>query len=105
MAMNTLGGRTVVVGAGIRRLTAAAALADYFEQVVVFERDALSSVPAHRTGTPQSRHLHALLAGGLRAFGELFVGFEQKLALAGGPRHFALARQVRRISPAWYVRA
>jgi 2-polyprenyl-6-methoxyphenol hydroxylase-like FAD-dependent oxidoreductase len=38
---------------------------------------------AHRTGTPQSRHIHGLLAGGQRALGELFPGFEQDLARAG----------------------
>jgi 2-polyprenyl-6-methoxyphenol hydroxylase-like FAD-dependent oxidoreductase len=36
-----------------------------------------------RPGTPQARHLHGLLAGGLRALDELFPGFEQDLARAG----------------------
>jgi 2-polyprenyl-6-methoxyphenol hydroxylase-like FAD-dependent oxidoreductase len=64
-------------------LTAAGALADYFEDVVVLERDTLPRDAAHRPGTPQSRHLHALLAGGQRALGALFSGFEQDLASAG----------------------
>jgi 2-polyprenyl-6-methoxyphenol hydroxylase-like FAD-dependent oxidoreductase len=64
-------------------LAASRALAGYFEQVVVLERDALPSEAAHRAGTPQSRHLHVLLAGGLRALDELFPEFEQELAQAG----------------------
>ena len=64
-------------------LTAAGALAEYFEQVVVLERDTLPPDAAHRAGTPQSRHIHGLLAGGQRALGELFPGFEQDLASAG----------------------
>jgi 2-polyprenyl-6-methoxyphenol hydroxylase-like FAD-dependent oxidoreductase len=78
-----VGKQAVVVGAGMSGLTTARALADYFEQVVVLERDALPPDTIHRAGTPQSRHVHALLAGGQRALHELFPGFEQDLAHAG----------------------
>jgi hypothetical protein len=64
-------------------LPAAGVLADFFEHVVVVERDILPLDASHRTGTPQARHTHALLAGGQRALGELFPGFEQDLAGAG----------------------
>ncbi len=77
------GGQAVVVGAGIGGLTAAAALADHFERVVVLERDALAREAAHRAGTPQAKHVHALLAGGQHALGDLLPGFEQDLARAG----------------------
>ena len=36
-----------------------------------------------RKGTPQSRHLHGLLAGGHRALNDLFPNFEQDLLAAG----------------------
>ena len=78
-----LGRRAVVVGAGIGGLAMAGALANYFEQVEVFERDCLPPSPASRSGTPQDRHPHGLLAGGLRALGEIFPGFESDLAMAG----------------------
>lgn len=78
-----IGTQAVVVGAGMGGLTAARALADHFEHVVVLERDVLPSDAAHRAGTPQSKHVHALLAGGQRALGELFPGFEEDLARAG----------------------
>jgi 2-polyprenyl-6-methoxyphenol hydroxylase-like FAD-dependent oxidoreductase len=67
-------------------LAAAGALADHFEQVVVLERDTLPSEPTHRAGTPQARHVHALLLSGQRALSELFPGFEQDLARAGAVR-------------------
>jgi 2-polyprenyl-6-methoxyphenol hydroxylase-like FAD-dependent oxidoreductase len=83
MAPTLVGEQAVVVGAGMGGLAAAAALADHFERVVVLERDTLPPDATHRAGTPQSRHIHALLAGGQRALGELFPGFEQDLASAG----------------------
>ena len=83
MASHHIGQRAVVLGAGIGGLTAAGALADHFEQVVVLERDALPPDAAHRAGTPQSKHIHGLLGGGQRALGQLFPGFEQDLERAG----------------------
>jgi 2-polyprenyl-6-methoxyphenol hydroxylase-like FAD-dependent oxidoreductase len=83
MASTLIGKRAVVIGAGMAGLTAAGALADRFDQVVVLERDTLPSEPTYRAGTPQSRHVHALLLSGQRALSELFPGFEQDLARAG----------------------
>ena len=83
MAIRLIGRQAIVVGAGMAGLPAARALADFFEQVIVLERDTLPPDVAHRTGTPQSRHVHALLGGGQRALGDLFPGFEQDLAAAG----------------------
>jgi 2-polyprenyl-6-methoxyphenol hydroxylase-like FAD-dependent oxidoreductase len=78
-----LGQRAVVIGAGIGGLSAAGALAGFFEQVHVLERDRLPASVAPRCGTPQDRHPHALLAGGLRALDEIFPGFQRDLAEAG----------------------
>ena len=83
MASIVIGKQAVVIGAGMAGLTAAGALSDRFDQVVVLERDILPSEPAHRAGTPQARHVHALLLSGQRALSELFPGFEQDLARAG----------------------
>ena len=83
MASTLIGKQAVVIGAGMAGLTAAGALADRFDQVVVLERDTLPSEPAYRAGTPQARHVHALLLSGQRALSELFPGFEQDLAQAG----------------------
>jgi len=78
-----VGRRAVVVGAGIGGLSMAGALAKHFEQVEVLERDRLTASAASRSGTPQDRHPHGLLAGGLKALGEIFTGFESDLARAG----------------------
>src|SRR5437870_103481 len=83
MASTVIGQRAIVIGAGIAGLSAARALSDYFEQVVVLERDPLPDRPAHRPGTPQSRLAHGLLVGGQRALSELFPGFERDLVEAG----------------------
>jgi 2-polyprenyl-6-methoxyphenol hydroxylase-like FAD-dependent oxidoreductase len=83
MTSTLIGSQAVVVGAGMAGLPAARALADYFEHVVVLERDTLLLDASHRTGTPQSRHVHALLGGGQRALADLFPGFEQDLAASG----------------------
>ena len=83
MASEPIALQAAVIGGGIAGLCAAGALADHFEQVVVLERDSLSDGPAHRPGTPQSRHAHGLLVGGQRALSELFPGFERDLVEAG----------------------
>jgi 2-polyprenyl-6-methoxyphenol hydroxylase-like FAD-dependent oxidoreductase len=80
---NLLGQRAVVIGAGIGGLSVAGALAPHFEHVDVLERDRLTASAASRPGTPQDRHPHGLLAGGLQALDEIFPGFEQDLAGAG----------------------
>ncbi len=83
MASTLIGKQALVIGAGMAGLTAAGALAHRFDHVVVVERDTLPSQPTPRAGTPQARHVHALLLSGQRALSELFPGFEQDLARAG----------------------
>jgi 2-polyprenyl-6-methoxyphenol hydroxylase-like FAD-dependent oxidoreductase len=61
----------------------AGALAKYFERVEILERDRLTASAASRSGTPQDRHPHGLLAGGLQALGAIFPGFESDLSRAG----------------------
>jgi 2-polyprenyl-6-methoxyphenol hydroxylase-like FAD-dependent oxidoreductase len=83
MTIVPIGRRAVVIGAGMAGLLAARAFVDFFEEVVVLERDSLRPDASPRTGTPQCRHTHALLMGGQRAISDLFPGFEQELAAAG----------------------
>ena len=74
-------------------LAAAGALAKCFERVDVLERDRLTASVGSRSGTPQDRHPHGLLAGGLRALDQIFLGFEHDLAAAGAVP-VAFAREV-----------
>ena len=78
-----IGSQAVVIGAGMAGLTAARAVADYFDRVLVLERDTLPGQPRDRAGVPQGKHVHALLAGGQRALCELFPGFNQDLDRVG----------------------
>ena len=83
MESTPIGRQAVVVGAGMGGLPAARVLADFFEHVVLLERDTLPRDASDRIGIPQGRHTHGLLAGGQRALSDLFPGFEQDLAAAG----------------------
>jgi len=92
-----LGQRAVVIGAGIGGLTAAGAVAQHFERVDILERDRLATSVASRSGTPQDRHPHGLLAGGLQALDQIFPGFKNDLSAAGAvPVSFAREVQFER---------
>ena len=71
--------QAVVIGAGLGGIAAAKALAPHFEKVTVLDRDVLPEGPAPRTGTPQARHGHALLAGGQRRSSSFFQAFPPTL--------------------------
>lgn len=83
MASQT-GRRAVVIGASVAGLLAARVLSDTFDEVLVLDRDVLCDDGRHRGGVPQSRHAHALLAGGLAALETLFPGIREELRAAGG---------------------
>jgi 2-polyprenyl-6-methoxyphenol hydroxylase-like FAD-dependent oxidoreductase len=79
-----IGVQAVVIGAGIAGIAAARVLADWFETVVLLERDFLPDTPTYRMGTPQARHPHVLLLGGQRALEELFPALDTDFLAAGG---------------------
>jgi len=83
MSARKIGKQAVVIGAGMAGLAAAGAVADYFERVIVLERDRLPNQAVPRSGAPQSRHLHGLLPGGERALTDLFPHFARGLVDAG----------------------
>src|SRR5262249_4207276 len=62
-SMNRLGGRALVIGGGIAGLITARVLSDYFDQVVILERDAGEDRPVLHRSVPQGHHLHAMLQG------------------------------------------
>ncbi|GHJ39406.1 NAD(P)/FAD-dependent oxidoreductase [Streptomyces sp. TS71-3] len=78
-------GSAVVVGGSVAGLLAARALSDRFEQVTVFDRDALPPEPRPHTGVPQGRQVHALLHRGAETLGALLPGFLDDLKGAGVP--------------------
>jgi 2-polyprenyl-6-methoxyphenol hydroxylase-like FAD-dependent oxidoreductase len=80
---STLGQRAVIVGAGLGGLSVARVLADYFDEVIILDRDELPDDAVSRPGVPQGKHPHALLGGGLKALENLFPGFGHELMRAG----------------------
>lgn len=78
--------RAVVLGGSLAGLLAARVLADFFDEVVVAERDVLPSKISNRRGVPQGRHVHLLWGRGLSILEDLFPGLIDGLTDAGAPR-------------------
>jgi 2-polyprenyl-6-methoxyphenol hydroxylase-like FAD-dependent oxidoreductase len=76
----------LVLGASMSGLLAARVLSDFYETVVVVERDALPVRPEMRRGVPQASHAHVLLARGGEILAELFPGLLDELDEAGVPK-------------------
>jgi len=75
--------QAIVVGAGMGGLLFARVLAQWCTRVLVLERDSLPEAGEARSGVPQGRHLHALLAGGCRAMEAMLPGLIDDLRDAG----------------------
>ncbi len=81
-----IGRRATVIGAGMAGLFAARVLSDYFNEVVVLDRDHLPASARPRAGVPQGRHLHTMLPGGLEIACSYFSGLAADLEGAGAIR-------------------
>jgi 2-polyprenyl-6-methoxyphenol hydroxylase-like FAD-dependent oxidoreductase len=73
----------IVIGASIGGLLAARALADFYGQVIIVERDALPGDYEPRKGIPHGRHTHGLLARGREVLEELLPGFTEQMVAQG----------------------
>ena len=73
----------LVVGGSLAGMCAARVLSDVVDNVTIIERDAYPSAPDFRPGVPQARHVHNLLARGLREFESFFPGFEARMRERG----------------------
>src|SRR5947209_14940182 len=75
--------RAVIIGGSLAGLLGARVLSEYFDDVVLLERDSLPAQAAPRKGTPHAVHPHGLLARGRQAIEELFPGFTDALEAQG----------------------
>ena len=73
----------LVIGGSLAGMCAARVLSDVFDKVTIIERDAYPPAPDFRPGVPQARHVHNLLARGLREFESFFPGFEARMRERG----------------------
>jgi 2-polyprenyl-6-methoxyphenol hydroxylase-like FAD-dependent oxidoreductase len=81
--MAHLGRHAIVIGASMGGLLAGRALADYYDEVTVIDRDVLPLTYESRKGVPQGRHTHGLLSRGRAVLEELFPGFTAEMVAEG----------------------
>ncbi len=79
------GARAIVVGASMAGLLAARVLADFYDEVLVLDRDVLpEGLSGARRAVPQGRHAHALQPAGQQTLERLFPGLIDEALQAGG---------------------
>jgi 2-polyprenyl-6-methoxyphenol hydroxylase-like FAD-dependent oxidoreductase len=89
--------RALVIGAGMAGLLAARVLADYYEDVLVVERDVFSDNLDARPGTPQAFHVHRILPRGKMILERFFPGYIDELIAAGA--YSIQDKKVRMVNP------
>ena len=75
--------RAIVVGGSIAGLLTARVLSDYFNRVIILDRDELPATPQARRGVPQSVQPHVLFTKGYRILAEFFPGIKEQLKQNG----------------------
>lgn len=78
-----LGARVIVIGAGVGGLTAASAVAPFFDRITVLDGDELPEKAETRKAVAQGQHLHTLLKGGEFFIEDLLPGTRAKFLAAG----------------------
>ena len=76
--------QALIIGAGIAGLLAARVLSNYYENVLIVERDVFPEHMEARAGVPQAFHVHRLLPRGKMILEGLFPGYVDELIAAGG---------------------
>ena len=78
-SIKCLGECAIVIGGSIAGLLTARVLSDYFNRVIILDRDELPATPQARRGVPQSVQPHVLFAKGYRILAEFFPGIKEQL--------------------------
>src|SRR5436190_23268861 len=71
-SMTALAKRCIVGGSGIGGLMAARVASEFFDEVILLDRDDIPGSPHTRDGVPQGNHFHAILPGGLGIMSQFF---------------------------------
>ncbi|MCB5168326.1 FAD-dependent monooxygenase [Streptomyces bambusae] len=77
--------RAVVIGGSYTGLVTARVLTEFFEEVVLVERDGIDEDTGTHPSAPQGYHAHAMLAKGGEVLERLFPGLREELREAGAP--------------------
>lgn len=72
-----------VLGASLGGLMTARVLSQYFEKVILIEKDEVHRHPESRKGQPQTRHLHGLLPAGFKIISSYFPDIPEALEQNG----------------------
>lgn len=81
--MRRLGKRVAIAGGSLAGLLSARVLSEYFDEVLVLDRDEILDHPHNRRLTPQGYHAHILLKGGELAVESLLPGFVEEMVRVG----------------------
>ena len=75
--------RAIVIGGSIAGLLTARVLSEFFERVIIIDRDHFPEAGEPRRGVPQSVQPHVLFTRGYRILEEMFPGIGDDLKSAG----------------------
>lgn len=78
-------GKALVIGGSIAGLLTARVLSDYFEEVLIVDKDKFPEKPENRPGTPQAFHPHRFTLRGKSIIERFFPGYEDDLVAYGAP--------------------
>lgn len=81
--MGAIAKRCIVGGSGMAGLMAARLASDFFDEVILIDRDNIPQAPHPRDGVPQGNHFHAILPGGLDIMSKFFPDLKSELLAAG----------------------
>lgn len=78
-------GRVIIIGGSIAGLLTARVVSDYYEEVIIVDKDEFPDQPVERNGTPQAYHPHRFTQRGKMITSRLFPGYEEDLVAHGSP--------------------
>lgn len=81
-------GKAIIIGGSIAGLMTAKAVSQFFEEILIIDKDEFAAAPENRAGTPQAFHPHRFTQRGKLITERLFPGYEEDLLAQGAPSSF-----------------